>query len=103
MAESALIKWMPGCSPTVTGIQELPQENVATVNVSFSNFSFTRNELVYNEQRHGWYEGWVPKTYTGPGVANFTHYNDGRWVMTKVVTLQGDKSTHWNGLSVEAR
>jgi hypothetical protein len=102
MAEQTINRWMPGCNAKVTGIQEVPQENVAIVNVRFSNVHFTRTEMVFDDQRKGFYEGPVPKTYSGPGIANFTHYNDGRWVMTKVVTSQGDKSTHWDGLSVEA-
>lgn len=101
-AEQTLRKWMPGSNATVTGVQELPQENTATVNVKFSNFRFTRSEEVYDDNRKGFYDGWVPKTYSGPGVANFTHYNDGRWVLTKVVTSQGPQSTHWDNLSVEA-
>jgi hypothetical protein len=103
MAENALKKWMPGSNAKVTGIQEIPQQNVATADVMFSNFSFTRNEQVFDPARQGFYEGWVPKTYSGPGVASFTHYNDGRWIMTRVVTSQGAQSTHWDDLSVEAR
>lgn len=103
VAEQTLNQWMPGCNATVTGIQEVPQNNTATVNVMFSDFHFLRTEEVYDDQQKGFRQGQVPKTYSGPGIANFTHYNDGRWVLTKVITSQGAASTHWDDLSVEAR
>ena len=101
MAEQAMKRWKPSCNATVTGIQEVPQQNIATVYVTFSNFRFNRTEQVFDPQRKGFYEGPAPKTYSGPGIAVFTHYNDGRWVLTKVTTSQGPLSTHWDGLSVE--
>jgi len=101
-AEAALKRWMPNCNPKVTGIQELPSQNSATVNVQFSNFRFTRTERVLDQEKMAFSERPVPKQYSGAGVATFTHFNDGRWVLTRVTTSQGPLSTYWDGLSVEA-
>ncbi len=36
--------------------------------------------------------------YSGPGVAYFSHYNDGRWILTRVEA----SGRAWNGLDLEA-
>ena len=101
-AEAALKRWMANCNPKVTGIHELPGQSAATVNVQFSNFRFTRNERVLDQEKMAFSERPVPKQYSGPGIATFTHFNDGRWVLTGVTTSQGPLSTYWNDLNVEA-
>jgi hypothetical protein len=94
MAEGALKRWASSGDVTVTGIQEIPQENAAKVDVTFSNFKFKSTGIM---------GGKVERNYSGPGVAVFTHYNDGRWVLTKVSTSQGFDSVWWDNLNIEAR
>jgi hypothetical protein len=94
MAEGALRRWVSSGNVTVTGIQEIPQENAAKVDVTFSNFKFKTTGIM---------GGQVERNYSGPGVAVFTHYNDGRWVLTKVSTSQGFDSVWWDNLNIEAR
>ena len=65
----------------VQGVQEIPQENSAKVNIEFNNFEY----------------GGAKFTYTGSGVAIFSHYNDGRWVLTRVETPQ----KVWEGKQVK--
>lgn len=55
---------------TLSGIQEIPTENSAKADVQFTNFRFNGS---FSEEVHN-----------GPGVAIFSHYNDGRWVLKKV-------------------
>lgn len=85
-AESTLNRWVSGGRVAVRGIQE--SGNAAQADLTFTDFAFTL-------------KGGGGGTYTGPGVAVFTHYNDGRWVLTKVATSQGYKSVRWENLSVE--
>lgn len=55
-------------SAEVIGVQELPQQNSGKADVRFINLYFESfGELI-----------------TCPGTAMFTHYNDGRWVLTSV-------------------
>jgi hypothetical protein len=56
----------------VEGVQELPQENSAKASLRFNNFEYGSGRF----------------TYSGSGVATFSHYNDGRWVLTKVETSE---------------
>jgi hypothetical protein len=87
-AEATLNRWISSNgSVTVTGIQEVSQENVAKADLNFSNYKFTtQNKNSAYPYKHN---------YSGPGVAIFTHYNDGRWVLTRVSTLEGMASTGW--------
>jgi hypothetical protein len=91
-AQRALTRWISNYSGTVIveGIQEVPQENIARVSVRFSNFRFRTN-----------YQG--ERNYSGPGSAIFTHYNDGRWVLTNASTSQGFGSALWSDINIEAR
>ena len=56
----------------VEGVQELPQENSAKVNITFNDWEFGSGKF----------------NYSGSGVATFAKYNDGRWVLTKVQTSE---------------
>jgi hypothetical protein len=85
-AESTLNRWVSGGQVTVRGIQE--SGNAAQADLTFTDFAFTL-------------KGGGGGTYSGAGTAIFTHYNDGRWVLTKVATNQGYKSVRWENLSVE--
>lgn len=71
----------PQNSATVQGVQELPQENAARASVTYSGVVI----------RHG--------VISGParqGVAVFTHYNDGRWVLTQLLT---DDIVNFSGIN----
>jgi hypothetical protein len=66
-AQRAIAQWFTsiGGIPalvTVTGVLEVPQENAANADLIFSNFDKTAR-----------------------GNAIFIHYNDGRWVLNKIV------------------
>ncbi|MGE3467978.1 MAG: hypothetical protein AB7J13_13725 [Pyrinomonadaceae bacterium] len=65
----------------VTGIQEFPQENAAKVFLKFDEFKFKNGTL----------------SYSGSGTATFSHFTDGRWVLSKVE--MSDRS--WTGEQVK--
>lgn len=90
-AESTLKRWVTDGEVAVRGIQDLPKENAAKVDLNFTNLKFRANNGFGNGERN----------YTGAGTAIFTHYNDGRWVLTKVTTNQSFNSVWWDNLSVE--
>ena len=66
----------------IKGIQELPQENAAKVDLEFNSFNLS---------------GSAPP-YSGTGVATFAHYNDGTWVLKKV-SVSGKE---WDNLNITA-
>lgn len=93
-----------GGPATVVGIREIPQENLAVADVRFDNFQFNANiyniptqkdevtppqpaadSPTFNQQMAEWpsRQRHVAQ-YTGTSQALLTHYNDGRWVLTKV-------------------
>jgi hypothetical protein len=82
-AQSAVQTWIArtknGGSVAVLGLQDLPQQNSAKADLSFTN-------LQYRDQALG------PQTFSGKGSALFTHYTDGRWVLTQVATDNGFNS-----------
>jgi len=67
-AMTALKVVLPDCSVTVTGVQEMPQENKA---IAEFNYSKCRDKMTEGEP-------------DGRGYGHFTHYNDGRWVLMEV-------------------
>lgn len=93
-AQRALSQWMPNCNATVVGIQEMPQQNAAKANLTFSNCVFPY---------HGPNIQPGEKNYSGHGEAVFTHYNDGRWVLTEVSAMDGWPPFKWENMSIEAR
>jgi len=94
-AQSALSSWVKSGSVTVLGVQEVSSENAAVAQLSFSSFNYKLRDPMFGGQND--------KTYSGPGTAVFTHYTDGRWVLTKVTIGQGFDSVWWDNLNVEAR
>lgn len=88
-AQIAIQRWMSSGTVAVQGIQEVPQENAARVDITFTNFKFKDTGFQRN--------------YSGPGIAIFAHYNDGRWVLNKISTSQGFNSAWWNNINVEVR
>ncbi|HAG80606.1 MAG TPA: hypothetical protein DCL61_05415 [Cyanobacteria bacterium UBA12227] len=77
-------------SIVVIGVQEIPQENLAKASINFNNFQWQSSRSNSLEE------------YSGHGVATFSHYNDGRWVLTKIETSNGLDSIWWDNLSIEA-
>lgn len=93
-----------GGSATVSGIQDLPQENAARVDIQFNNFQYNAdsvgNPISKNQAsptkpdvnssdfydqvyKYGTQQTDV-KNYSGQGVGVLRHYNDGRWMLTEV-------------------
>lgn len=88
-----------GGSATVLGVQELPQENAARADVTFSGFQYAtdyygqpisaekkvkpvpNDRLPTPDELFG-----QPKvaSFSGKGEATLKHYTDGRWVLTAV-------------------
>lgn len=94
-AQRALNTWVSSGSVTVRGIQEVPTENAAVAQLSFSNLSYNLHDPLFGGQKS--------KMYSGPGTAIFTHYNDGRWVLTKITIGQGFDAVWWDNLNINAR
>ena len=82
-------------SIVVIGVQEIPQENLAKASINFNNFQWqsSRPASLFSNSL---------KEYSGPGVATFSHYNDGRWVLTRIETSNELESVWWDNLSIEA-
>lgn len=85
-AQNTLSRWVKNGQVTVRGIQDA-KDNTAKADLMFTNFKYKVDGF--------------DKNYTGVGTAVFTHYNDGRWVLTGVVAGQGFNSVWWDNLSVE--
>lgn len=68
----------------VKGIQELPQENAAQVDIYLDNFRYN--------------SGGSERRYSGNGVATFSKYNDGTWILRKV-SIPGKV---WDSLDIKA-
>jgi hypothetical protein len=63
----------------VRGVREIPSENSAIADLDISGVMVP--------------SAWgPPHPYNGPGVATFSHYTDGRWVLTKI---QVSNEYHW--------
>ena len=95
-AAQRAINQFAGGTAMVSGIQELPQENSAKADVQFSQFRFPFKDPMLGNT--------TTQTYSGPGVAAFTHYNDGRWVLSQL-NLSNPSSwgpVHWDNLSIVA-
>jgi PBP1b-binding outer membrane lipoprotein LpoB len=84
-AQKAIDRFMSGFSghASVQGVQEIPQENAAKVDIKFTNFK-------YNDQMMGY-----SMDYSDLGTAIFSKYNDGRWVLTRV-EVPGYRGNHWD-------
>jgi hypothetical protein len=93
-AQNALNTWVgryAGASMIVVGIRELPQENAAIADLRINNFRFTIDT------------GYVRMNKECPscsGTARFSHYSDGRWMLTTLLTSVGGE---WKNINIEAR
>ena len=80
----------PGGTPdtpidvAVQGIQEILQQNAAKADLSFSAFKYGPHD--------------AKQSYSGSGTAYFSHYNDGRWVLTRV-EIPGKE---WRDINIDA-
>ena len=94
--QDALNGWVKGGTVTVIGVQEFPSENRASATLEFTNLK----TAPYH--RTGMLE---PSTlYSGPAEATLVHYNDGRWVITKLHTLPNRQMLpQWDSLNVEVK
>jgi hypothetical protein len=93
--QRAIQRWMSGGSVAVQGVQEVPQQNAAVAQMTFTNLNYKLHDPILG--------GNNPRTYSGPGNAIFAHYNDGRWVLTKITIGHGFDSVWWDNLNIEAR
>jgi hypothetical protein len=86
-AQQALNQWITaagsGQVSIVGGVRELPSENAATADLTFSNFTYVHSQT--SQTRH----------YSGAGKAVFMHYTDGRWVLNKVTIGDVWANTTW--------
>jgi len=101
-AQQAITQWLinignNAATANVTGVLELPQENSAKADVNLSNFVWhsPKNDAI---TAYVMGPGGAAHTYMGRADAIFAHYNDGRWVLVKVVTPMG----FWDNLSIVA-
>lgn len=97
-AQQAVARWLNGNgTAAVTGVLEAPQENSAKADVTLSNFVWNspKNDAV---TAYVFGPGGASHTYSGRADAIFVHYNDGRWVLTKIVTPNGS----WDNLNIVA-
>jgi hypothetical protein len=90
-AQAALNQWINragGSMVSIVGIQEIPQENIARADLTVSGISVSDH-----------YGGKI--NYVGKAIAVFTHYNDGRWVLSKVQLKNFDMDTWSPNITVE--
>lgn len=93
-----------GGTARVLGIQELPQQNMAKVDIKFEEFQYNSTDLGIPVSKNQapprqpdrnspdfWQDLYKASTqqvsvrsYSGEGIGILVHYNDGRWVLTKV-------------------
>jgi hypothetical protein len=71
-ARKALEQFAAPGTVSFSGVQEIPQFNSAGVNLTLTNFRYKSGDTTL--------------TYSGPASATFTHYTDGRWVLSQVNT-----------------
>lgn len=88
----------------VSGIQEIPQQNAAIVDIRFDDFRHNADQAgtpvakdkkspqAPNVGSSNWSDDMYKAvtqmvhttSYTGKGVGTLKHYNDGRWVLTEI-------------------
>lgn len=73
-AQRALNKWVgSGSVSGLLGVQEIPSQNSAQASFTISNYHYV-----------GGLDKRTPLTYSGSGTAIFSHFTDGRWVLSRV-------------------
>lgn len=71
----ALDGFIKGGAVTVQGVREIPAENSAEADLNFQDFR--------------WQAPLGLGSFSGTGTAKFSHYSDGRWVLTKIIWSYG--------------
>jgi hypothetical protein len=91
-AQTTLNRWIANHSGTVEvlGVQEFPQQNNAKADLRFTNLPV--KDAIFGRA----------DTYSGSGTALFTHYSDGRWVLTEI-DIPYQISTWWKDINMEVR
>ncbi len=88
-AQSTIEKWAGGNgSYQVQGVTEVTEKNAATVNFTVDGFKISSDLF-------------GTRSYNGPGVAIFSHYNDGRWAMTTITFTNELLATYQTNVVVE--
>jgi hypothetical protein len=73
-AQRALNKWVgSGTVSGLLGVQEIPSQNSAQASFTIWNYHYV-----------GGLDKRTPLTYSGSGTAIFSHFTDGRWVLSRV-------------------
>jgi hypothetical protein len=91
--ERALNKWKSTDGTiAVLGVHEIPAENRAVADLRFDNYHFTSGRI-----------GGADKVYSGAGDAQLIHYNDGRWILSKVTIGQGFDAAWWDNINIEVK
>ena len=87
---SQQLRFHPGYSATVEGIQEDLPSNSATGDLAFHGVVFVC-DFGFAKDEQDWFRG----------VAKFKHYSDGRWVLSEIIPTQQrdnlDCLSHWEG------
>lgn len=89
VAERAVQRWCKRGSVDVAGVQELPQQNSAVAQLKFTDLYYKAN-------------GRDNLTYSGPAEAVFVHYNDGRWMLSKITIGRGFDAVVFSNINIEA-
>lgn len=86
----------PPCEIDVRGVVDIPQQNMARADVMVSNVTLKvpNNDAV---TAYAFGPGGGTRLWSGGATAIFTHYNDGRWVMTQLIKAEGGS---WDNLNV---
>jgi hypothetical protein len=91
-AQATLNKWMASRAGKVEvlGVQEFPQQNNAKADLKFA--SLPVKDAIWGRA----------DSYSGSGTAIFTHYTDGRWVLTEI-DIPYQISTWWKDINMEVQ
>jgi hypothetical protein len=91
-AQTTLNGWTSnrGGSVEVVGVQEFPQQNNAKADLKFTNLAV--RDAIFGRA----------DSYSGSGTAIFTHYTDGRWVLTEI-DIPYQISTWWKDINMEVK
>jgi hypothetical protein len=85
----------PPCTIEVLGVLEVPQQNTARADVTVLNVTLkvAENDAV---TAYAFGRGGGTRLWSGAATAFFSHYNDGRWVLTQIVKAEGGSWEHLN-------
>lgn len=83
------------CSLRLIGVRDLPEQNMAMVDIEVSNMPITlpKNDPI---TAYAFGPGGGTQIWSGTGVAVFAHYSDGRWVLRQIISQQGT----WDNLNI---